>query len=67
LETPQAVCPDVLVRYKHEVNGNLDFRGSGVRPEDCGIRHHDQDGEHDKHDEPGDGTACAERIERLLD
>jgi feruloyl esterase len=50
LETPQAVCPDVLVRYKHEVNGNLDFRGSGVRPEDCGARDHDQDPEHEEHD-----------------
>ena len=48
LETPQAVCPDVLVRYKHEVDGNLDFRGSGVRPADCGIRDHDQDGKHEE-------------------
>jgi hypothetical protein len=53
LETPEAVCPDVLVRYKHELNGNLDFRGSGVRPEECGKRDHNQDGtreEHDDHD-----------------
>ena len=48
LEAPQAVCSDVLVRYKYEVNANLDFRGSGIRPEDCGIRDHDQDGKHEE-------------------
>jgi hypothetical protein len=35
LETTQAVCPDVLVRYKHEVLGNLDYEGSGVLPASC--------------------------------
>ncbi|HEV2547832.1 MAG TPA: tannase/feruloyl esterase family alpha/beta hydrolase [Stellaceae bacterium] len=43
LETPQTVCPDVLVRFKHEVNGELDFGGSGVRPEDCGAHEQSQD------------------------
>jgi hypothetical protein len=40
LETPRTVCPDVLVRYKNEVDGNLDYSGSGVRPQECGA--HDQ-------------------------
>jgi len=51
LETPKIICPDVLVRYKHEVNGSLDFRGSGVRPEDCHARGGD-DG--DRHKDDGD-------------
>jgi hypothetical protein len=46
LETTQVVCPDVLVRYKHEVKGNLDFKGSGVPPEGCG----DQGDEHQEDD-----------------
>jgi feruloyl esterase len=28
-------CYDVLVKYKHEVNGPLDFEGSGVNPAIC--------------------------------
>jgi hypothetical protein len=55
LETPKAICPDVLVRYKHEVNGNLDFRGSGVRPEECGTRDHDHHDEQEEHSEPEHG------------
>jgi Tannase and feruloyl esterase len=47
LETPQVVCPDVLVRYKHEVDGHLDFRGSGVRPEDCRARDQKEDQDDD--------------------
>ena len=43
----------MLVRYKHEVNGNLDLRGSGVRPEECGKRGHDA--EHEEHGDPDDG------------
>jgi len=35
LEATQTVCPDVLVRYKHEVLGNLDYEGSGVLPAGC--------------------------------
>ncbi len=46
LETRESVCPDVLVRYKHEVHGNLDFSGSGVRAEDCDARDHDRDNDH---------------------
>jgi hypothetical protein len=42
------------VRFKHEVNGELDFRGSGVRPEDCGARDSNDDGEHEG-DEPDHG------------
>jgi hypothetical protein len=38
----------VLVRYKHEVKGELDFRASGVLPEDCGKHDHDQDGNHEE-------------------
>jgi hypothetical protein len=30
LETRPVVCADVLTRYKHEVNGPLDFRDTGV-------------------------------------
>jgi hypothetical protein len=37
LETPQVVCKDVLVRYKHEKRGRLDFDGSGLEPGDCHI------------------------------
>jgi len=35
LETPETVCADVLVKYKHEVHGDLDFRGTGVNPFVC--------------------------------
>jgi len=49
LETPQVVCPDVLVRYKHEVNGHLDYEGSGVNPAECGV-HDPGDGGHDGDD-----------------
>ena len=28
-------CYDVLVKYKHEVNGPLDYRESGVNPAMC--------------------------------
>jgi hypothetical protein len=30
-------CYDVLVHYKHEVNGSLDYKGSGVDPATCGV------------------------------
>ena len=43
LETPQVVCPDVVVGFKHEVNGRLDFRGSGVRPAECHPREQPED------------------------
>jgi Tannase and feruloyl esterase len=35
LEKPATVCADVLVQYKHEVNGDLDFRGTGVSADVC--------------------------------
>ena len=42
LEKREVVCNDVLTRYKHEVNGTLDFKGTGLRPADC---HVNDDGE----------------------
>ena len=30
-------CYDVLVQYKHEVDGSLDYAGSGVNPATCGV------------------------------
>jgi hypothetical protein len=35
LETRSAVCADVLTKYKHEANGQLDFSGSGLHRNDC--------------------------------
>jgi len=35
LEQPATVCADVLAKYKHEVEGGLSFRGSGVDEEMC--------------------------------
>jgi len=35
LETHRTVCADVLVKYKHEVQGDLDYRGTGVNPDVC--------------------------------
>jgi len=29
------LAPDVLARYKHEVEGTLDFRGTRVHPREC--------------------------------
>ena len=49
LETTQVVCPDVLVRYKHEVDGDLDYYDSGVSPEGCGA-HDDDQGDDDQGD-----------------
>ena len=41
-------CYDVLAKYKHEVNGPLDYQGSGVNPAVClGDNHdHDHDDDH---------------------
>jgi len=47
LETREVVCNDVLARYKHEANGNLDFSGTGLRPIDCHVHDQDDDG-HDR-------------------
>lgn len=35
VDTAKVVCSDVLVRYKHEVNGKLDYKGTGVTPSMC--------------------------------
>jgi len=35
LETPDVVCADVLTEYKHEADGKLDFRGTGVNAKIC--------------------------------
>ena len=35
LETPETVCADVLTKYKHEVKGPLDYRGTGVNQNIC--------------------------------
>jgi hypothetical protein len=35
LEPREVVCADVLTLYKHEVNGPLDFRGTGVSRQAC--------------------------------
>lgn len=48
LEKRKVVCADVLVKYKHEVNGPLDYSGTGVDRRECfhdkyGHGHHDDD------------------------
>jgi hypothetical protein len=45
LETRSTVCADVLTKYKHEADGRLDFRGSGVNRHACERprSHHDDD------------------------
>lgn len=35
LETPAVVCRDVLTKYQHETDGDLDFSGTGVSEEIC--------------------------------
>ena len=35
LETTRTVCSDVLVKYKHELTGQLDFTGTGVTRNEC--------------------------------
>ena len=37
LETTEVVCADVLARYKHEIHGELDFTGTGLKPSDCHV------------------------------
>jgi hypothetical protein len=46
LETPATVCADVLVRYKHEVNGDLDYQGTGVNPAICARVNEDSNDHH---------------------
>jgi hypothetical protein len=56
LEQPAVVCRDALARYKHEVNGRLDFGSSGLDRGVCrraghrdGDDHdHDHDHDHDR-------------------
>lgn len=55
LESRATVCADVLVKYKHEVRGHLDFRGTGVDAEECGVRDHDHDHDDDADDDHGHG------------
>jgi Tannase and feruloyl esterase len=45
LEKRRVVCADVLAKYKHEVAGPLDFRGTGVNRFECflGHGHHHDD------------------------
>lgn len=40
LETPNTVCNDVLVKYKHEVRGPLDFTGTGFNQRECNVNGH---------------------------
>jgi hypothetical protein len=35
LEEPRLVCADLLAKYKHEVRGTPDLRGTGVHPREC--------------------------------
>lgn len=49
LDKRRIVCTDVLTRYKHEVNGPLDFKGTGVDRHECLGKpqgHDDDDGHH---------------------
>jgi feruloyl esterase len=44
LEKREVVCADVLTKYKHEVHGHLDYRGTGVNRHACEHRRwHDHD------------------------
>jgi hypothetical protein len=36
----------VLVRYKHEEHGNLDFKDSGLNPADCRNAERDDNRDH---------------------
>jgi hypothetical protein len=46
LEKREVVCADVLTKYKHEVKGPLDYRGTGVNRGACDHRRgHDHDGD----------------------
>jgi hypothetical protein len=52
LEKREVVCNDVLVKYKHEEKGPLDYRGMGVSRHACEGRHghhHDDDHHHHGH------------------
>ncbi|HET7528278.1 MAG TPA: tannase/feruloyl esterase family alpha/beta hydrolase [Burkholderiaceae bacterium] len=47
LETREEVCDSVLVRYKHEVDGPLDFREGGTSRGECRRRPHHRDHDND--------------------
>ncbi len=53
LEKRRVVCADVLTKYKREVNGRLDFEGTGVDRDDCFRGRHDDDDKkrHHRHDD----------------
>jgi hypothetical protein len=53
LEKKQVVCADALVKYKEEVDGPLDFKGSGLAK--CEPRHGDHDRDDDDNDHDRDG------------
>lgn len=57
LEKRRVVCADVLVKYKHEVDGRLDPEGSGVDRDACAghHQHHDGDDDDDDRDDHGHG------------
>jgi len=38
-DTKKTVCPNVLVKYKNEVDGPLDFAQAGVDPDFCEPAH----------------------------
>ncbi|HSW24771.1 MAG TPA: tannase/feruloyl esterase family alpha/beta hydrolase [Burkholderiaceae bacterium] len=47
LETREEVCDSVLVKYKHEVNGPLDYREGGTSRGECRRRGHGHDKDKD--------------------
>ena len=47
LETSEEVCDSVLVKYKHEVKGPLDYRAGGTSPGECRKGGHGHDGDKD--------------------
>jgi hypothetical protein len=51
LETRETVCPNLLVKYKDEVDGPLDFAQSGVNPAACRAGDDRADNDHDDGDD----------------
>jgi hypothetical protein len=58
LEKREVVCNDVIVKYKHEEKGGLDYSGTGVSERSCEGRrgHHDDDDDDDDDDGGGRHT-----------
>ena len=50
LETREAVCPNVVVKYKDEVDGPLDYAANGIDPGFCKGGRMARDDDHDHHD-----------------